>query len=177
MIKSYLDKGKVSASVAAMALMMSTLMIGCSKADESNKVAQPETKELFVGMCFNDAIPDETAIEENPETAVSNVTITNIAMESLSCKASHDNEVYYIHQLPEASKSHLETEQFFEDMLDVCEDKFKGYVGKSYKDSFYEMSVLLPTTQSWDQGHKEAVCYAFHPDAEKLDFSLKGINK
>jgi len=39
------------------------------------------------------------------------------------------------------------------------------------------MSVLWPTTQSWDQGHKEAVCYAFHPDAEKLDFSLKGINK
>lgn len=177
MIKSYLDKGKAPASVAAMALMISTLMIGCSKAEENDKVAQPETKELFVGMCFNDAIPDETAIEENPETAVTDVNITNIATESLSCNTAHDNEVYYIHQLPEASKSHLETEPFYEDMLDVCEDKFKGYVGKSYKDSFYEMSVLLPTIQRWEQGYKQAVCYAFHPDAEKLDFSLKGIDK
>ena len=166
------DRRKLSVTAVIGTLMVAILASGCSKAEEGTQSISQEYDEAFVGMCFNDANPEDTRIDES-----SNAAITNLALEPLSCEALHDNEVYYIHPLPASAETKLDTDEFFEDMLDVCEDKFEDYIGSSYQDSYYEMSVLFPTTESWKLGHKKAICYAFHPAAKKLDFGLKGIDE
>ncbi len=173
MIKFSTDRPKLAITAIVGTLMMAVLTSGCSPAEEeSTESVSQGYDEAFVGMCFNDASPEDTHIDES-----SNAAITNLALESLSCQAPHDNEVYYIYPLPAEAETKLDTEAFFEDMLDVCEDKFETYIGKSYRESYYEMSVLFPTTESWKLGHKQAICYAFHPEAKKLDFELKGIDE
>ncbi|WP_296404932.1 septum formation family protein [Psychrobacter sp.] len=173
MIESYIDTVKLSIKLVSPALMIAILATGCNKTVDSDNKVKPEPGEVFVGMCFNDASAEDTQMYGHR-----NAAITNIALQPLSCKAPHDNEVYYIHQLPEEAKDHLDEDEFFEDMLDVCEDEFKGYVGKNYKESYYEMSVLFPTTDSWNLGRKEAICYAFHPDiGVKLNIPLKDVKK
>lgn len=124
---------------------------------------------LKIGMCFDDASEEDTITDENQNIAANNFPI-------LACNRPHDNEVYYIYHLPDA-EDYNETEALIERMLDVCEDKFKGYIGKSYQDSYYEMSVLTPTVESWQDGDREAICYAFHPEDKKLHNSLKDINE
>lgn len=95
---------------------------------------------LKIGMCFDDASEEDTITDENQNIAANNFPI-------LACNRLHDNEVYYIYNLPDA-EDYNETEALIERMLDVCEDNFKGYIGKSYQDSYYEMSVLTPTVES-----------------------------
>lgn len=173
MIKLNTDKHKLSVIAIVGTLMMATLSSGCSQAEEeSSQSVSQGYDEAFVGMCFNDAGPEDTHIDES-----SNAAITNLALEPLSCQTPHDNEVYYIYPLPAEAETKLDTEAFFEDMLDICEDEFEDYIGSDYRESYYEMSVLFPTTESWKLGHKQAICYAFHPAAKKLDFELKDIDK
>lgn len=173
MIKLNTDQHKLSVIAIVGTLMLAALSSGCSPAEQkSTESVSQGYDEAFVGMCFNDASPEDTHIDEG-----SNAAITNLALESLSCQAPHDNEVYYIYPLPAEAETKLDTEAFFEDMLDICEDKFEDYIGSDYRESYYEMSVLFPTTESWKLGHKQAICYAFHPEAKKLDFELKGIGE
>lgn len=171
LIKLSIDPRRLSIKSVALSLVMMALATGCTKAKDSKPV-EHRADEIFVGMCFNDASPEDTEVNEDAGSS-----ITNLAIESLACDAAHDNEVYYIHALPATAQARLETPEFFEDMLDICEDEFKDYIGKEYQKSFYEMSVLFPTSESWEQGHKQAICYAFHPEADKLDYPLKGIKK
>ena len=172
MIKFNTDRRKLSVPAVISTLMMAILASGCSNAEDNTQPISQGFEDAFVGMCFNDANPEDTQIDESL-----NAAITHLALESVSCQAPHDNEVYYIHDLPEEPEVKLDTDAFFEKMLDVCEDEFEDYIGKSYKDSFYEMSVLFPPRESWKLGHKQAICYAFHPEEEKLSFELKGIDE
>lgn len=172
MRKFNIDRQKLTFTVAVGTLMTAILTSGCSKAEKGSQSVSQDYDEAFVGMCFNDANPEDTGIDES-----SNAAITHLALEPLSCEVPHDNEVYYIHRLPANAEAQLGKDEFFEDMLDVCEDEFEDYIGSSYQDSYYEMSVLFPTTESWKLGHKNAICYAFHPAAKKLDFELKGVDE
>ncbi|PNK60062.1 septum formation family protein [Psychrobacter sp. FDAARGOS_221] len=150
-------------------MMLAILGVSCSQQDSQSIVVDSEVNDLLVGMCFDDPSEEDIIIDEARNTAADNFPIVD-------CQALHDNEIYYIFNLPEA-KEYVETETLLNSMLDVCEDKFKGYVGKSYKKSYYEMSVLTPTVTSWEDGDREVVCYAFHPNGKKIDFPLKDINE
>ena len=172
MIKANWGKTRGCLRVVAPGLLTVIVVTGCGKTEDKSQSINHKADKAFIGMCFNDASPDDTQITES-----ANAVISNIALDSVSCQAPHDNEIYYIHSLPEAVKDRLDTEDFFEDMLDVCEAQFESYIGTGYQQSFYEMSVLFPTPESWDKGHKQAICYAFHPQAEKLDYGLKAIKK
>lgn len=160
-------------------LILVGALTGCSQEKDSqteqagesvfkNEVVQ-EIDSLKIGMCFDDPSEEDTITDAKHNISANNFPI-------LECNAPHDNEVYYIYNLPDADAYH-ETEELIDSMLDVCEEKFKGYIGKSYQDSYYEMSVLTPTVESWQDGDREAICYAFHPEDKKLHESLKNINE
>ncbi|WP_201546682.1 septum formation family protein [Psychrobacter lutiphocae] len=149
--------------------LLAVFNVGCSPQHELDINVNNEVNNLLVGMCFDDPSEEDLIIDDQRNTAADNFPIVD-------CHRFHDNEIYYIFNLPDAEK-YNETEALLNSMLDVCEDKYKKYIGVAYKKSFYEMSVLTPTETSWKDGDREVVCYAFHPNGKKIDFPLKDIHQ
>lgn len=171
------DIGITPYKQAMTGLLVAIILSGCTLQNESPEHSEDvfkdevveELESLKVGICFDDASEENTIVDDKQNVAVTSIPI-------VPCHKPHDNEVYYIYELPDA-KSYQETDELLESMFVTCEDKFESYVGKSYQASFYEMSFLTPTVDSWADGDREVVCYAFHPEADKLSQSLKTINK
>lgn len=158
--------------VAALSLL-AVALTGCSQeSTQTNSAFKQEVVEeidvLKAGMCFDDASSEDTITDEQQNTSVTSIPI-------IQCNQPHDNEVYHVYELPNA-KAYKETDELLESMFVNCEAAFTDYVGLSYQESFYEMSFLTPTVESWQEGDREVVCYAFHPEADKLAKSLKNIN-
>ena len=95
---------------------------------------------LEVGQCFDD--PD--ASDE-----VSDVPIVD-------CDEEHDNEVYYLFDLPDGSYPGLSSVQSSAD--EGCLAQFQAYVGRDYASSALGFWALYPTEGSWGQDDREIVC-------------------
>ena len=111
---------------------------------------------LEVGTCFDD-----------PEGfgEIADVPI-------VECSDPHDNEVYYLFDLPDGSfpgTDAVETQA-----IDGCLAAFEPFVGLEYQSSILEISWLTPTSQSWDAGDREIVCFLFNLNFDKLNGSMRG---
>jgi hypothetical protein len=105
---------------------------------------------LEVGDCFEDQAVGE----------VQDVPI-------VECSDPHDNEVYSRYELADGS---LPPQQ---EMLDGCEERFETVVGISYLESVFYAGALMPSSDSWDQGDHEVICYGYIPD-EKMTATMVG---
>jgi len=111
---------------------------------------------LEVGQCFND--PD--AVDE-----VSDVPI-------VECDVPHDNEVYYLFDLPDGAFPGISSVQASAD--EGCLAQFETYVGQTYVDSALGYWALYPTEGSWEQDDREIVCVLSDWNGGKLSGSMQG---
>ena len=120
-----------------------------------------EVLSLDVGTCFDD--PDAFDLVDPSDVPI------------IACDVPHDNEVY--------ANRDLQGDEFpgREGMANradqVCLAEFDSYVGASYDTSIYEFSWFVPSEESWDQGDREVICFAYDLSFEKVTGSIKGIGQ
>lgn len=138
-----------------LAIMMFTLagLVGVTTACQGNVFS------LEVGQCFND--PDAF-------TEVSDVEVVD-------CGEPHDNEVYHLFDLPDGDFPGATTVQQLAN--EGCLGAFEGYVGTTYDISLWEVGLLQPTSETWDQGDQEVVCFLFDLNGEQLAGSARNSNR
>jgi hypothetical protein len=114
---------------------------------------------LEVGNCF-----------DNP----SEVTDEFTDVEIVDCADLHDNEVYYLFDLPDGD---FPGEAAIDKAAsDGCLAQFDPYVGRAFEESDLGAWPLYPTQGSWDEGDREIVCVLndYINDGAKLTGSMKG---
>jgi hypothetical protein len=116
---------------------------------------------LTVGTCFDD--PDQVELVHISDTPI------------VDCDVPHDNEVY--------ANRNLKGDEFpgSEGMAsradEVCLAEFAPYIGTAYLDSIYEFSWFVPSEESWDDGDREVICFAYDLNLEKITDSINGIGQ
>lgn len=117
---------------------------------------------LEVGTCFD---------EPSDDTEVSSVPI-------VECSEPHDREVYFLVDYPASDTDVFPGEGVVDDWtVDQCLGAFDSYVGEPYETSEIAAGFLTPSPESWDDGDRESVCYAFELDETKITGSVQGINR
>lgn len=112
---------------------------------------------LEMGSCFNDQVAEE----------VFDVPI-------VECSEPHDNEVYLL-------IDYTESDTFPGDAameswtIDRCLEAFEPFVGVTYESSELDAGYLYPTTESWDNGDRESVCFVYELDLSLVTGSLRGV--
>jgi hypothetical protein len=120
-----------------------------------------EVLTLDVGTCFDD--PDEFDLVDSSDVPI------------VDCDVPHDNEVY--------ANSDLQGDEFpgregIANRADqVCLAEFDSYIGAPYETSIYEFSWFVPSEESWDQGDREVICYAYDLSLDKITGSINGIGQ
>jgi hypothetical protein len=76
-----------------------------------------------------------------------------------SCDDEHDNEAYATVEATQASWPGQEALWDFAD--EGCYAEFESFVGIPWDDSAADFGYLTPTEQSWSEGDREVLCYAF----------------
>lgn len=161
--------------IVALCLLSLGMLGGCSKeqAIQATEVKEQvvdtlnlDHKDVFtlkVGSCFN---------EESD--SVEGEQISSIPMRE--CSEPHQNEVFFIHNLPDAEKvpSDAEVEQ---QLNDFCIPAFEQFTGVAYDDSELEIGYFSPSAQSWGTGDRELVCYVAEPDSKMVSQSLKDAKR
>lgn len=116
--------------------------------------------EVEVGDCFDD--PGATEVSDLPMK---------------ECSDPHDNEVFALY---EVTGDTLPAQQ---DLLEGCFDRFEAAIGTAYADSIYDFGGFTPSSEGFDNGDKEVICYAFtftgdpNVEGEKLVGSILGSGK
>lgn len=130
--------------------------------DESGSIVDAGDVDAFdirLGDCFNDA--SSSGVEE----------IASI--DGVPCSEPHDNEVYALVNLTQAS---FPGEEALESIaFEACLDKFESFVGKDYESSSLDIFPIYPTRDSWNElNDREVVCALFDLDFKKLAGSMRG---
>lgn len=78
---------------------------------------------------------------------------------TLACSEEHDGQVVAAFDMRDGE---FPSEQEQEDVVgDECLSGFKTFVGTAYLDSDLEISIVSPTEESWADGDREVLCFAF----------------
>ena len=112
-------------------------------------------QDLSVGDCFDD--PDEELISSLP---------------LVDCAEPHDNEIYASVQHPGTAFPGLEALTQFG--LEECLAEFEPAIGESYAASSLDYLFFFPSEESWDNGDREYLCYAYEANLDKLTGSVRG---
>ncbi len=116
--------------------------------------------ELSVGDCFQDW-----------EGATQLATQQVEGVETVNCDIPHDNEVYALVEMTEASfpgAAAVETQAY-----ESCLERFDSFVGTPYADSRLDFGALFPTEASWDQGDRTIICFVYDVEFLRLTGSMK----
>ncbi len=118
--------------------------------------SQSNVLELSVGDCFDD---DASFSEE-----VSDIPL-------IECSEPHDNEIYAVHTMSEATYPGLDTTGELAD--EQCVGGFESFVGVGYDVSELDIGWLAPTEESWSGGDREIVCFLYRIDLEKMTGTME----
>ena len=112
---------------------------------------------LEEGQCFND--------EGTLKDKVAQVPVVD-------CEEPHDNEIY---QVAEVADSEFPGADAIEEQANsICTDAFEPFVGTGYDVSDLQAGWLAPTEESWADGDRSVVCFAFRIDLEKMTGTVEG---
>lgn len=129
------------------------------------KAGELSISELVVGDCFDD--PGGMGAD--------GVEITEIA--AVPCASLHDNEVYYVGELSDASgEAYPGDDAVFERVGNECFSRFEAFVGAPYEASDIDFTVATPTGASWDGGDRGYVCAAYDLGGQ-VTGSLAGVRR
>lgn len=140
-----------------------------AEADQTTDTQQPgaalpptdiEWAEVTAGDCINLLDP----VEDGETTFVS-------TLEKVDCHTAHDAEVFAVFDLemvdwPGSDLVYLEGDT-------GCFDRFEGYVGIDYMESYYFYEVFTPTADSWAAGDRTVACVIVDPGGI-LDGPVRG---
>ena len=112
--------------------------------------------ELDVGTCFDDP-PSFDSVTDVPIR---------------DCSEPHDNEVIALEVMAGSSYPGDDTVTSISE--ETCVRVFDAAMGVPYLDSPYEVGWLSPSSDSWDLGDREIICFVFDPAFEKITGSVRG---
>lgn len=125
---------------------------------DTQQVTEAGTADVFdlhVGDCFD----DESASE-----------ITDVP--AVPCAEAHDNEVYYLFDLPDGDYPGDEAVSSGAD--DGCAAQFESFAGIAYDSSTLDWFTITPTEDTWNSvNDREVICSIYDP-AGKTSGSLAG---
>ncbi|MEX0868105.1 MAG: septum formation family protein [Nitriliruptoraceae bacterium] len=124
---------------AAGVLLVAVLAVACGNGNNPF--------DLTVGMCFDDPDVDDGRVHE---------------VTTADCEQPHDNEVYWVIELPDGDFPGVEDISVIAD--EGCLAAFPEAIGEDYLESDYFASYLAPSAGSWADGDRSIVCYAFDQD-------------
>jgi len=114
--------------------------------------AKTATRLILPGSCF------ELAQTESSSPAYGYAWV-------VPCTQPHDSEVFYNQPVPnttypdEASWGDLATQ--------YCDPAFQTYVGSDMNSSRLDVQYIRPTSQSWDAGNNQLVCFTVDPNGDR----------
>jgi hypothetical protein len=95
----------------------------------------------------------------------------------VDCTAEHDGEVFAVFDIEGDDDADFPGSSEVEDQASSgCEDRFEDYVGVSFQESRFLATFLSPTEETWAQGDREVVCFAY-VDEGTLTESIEGSNE
>lgn len=110
---------------------------------------------LHIGDCFDDESGSE---------------ITDVP--AVPCADAHDNEVYYLFDLPDGEYPGDEAVSTGAD--DGCAAQFESFAGIAYDSSTLDWFTITPTEETWNNvSDREVICSIYDP-AGKTSGSLAG---
>ncbi len=115
---------------------------------------------LEVGSCFDDW--------EGASTSLESQEITDVPI--IDCAQPHDNEVYMITDVADGDFPGDDAMEMV--AVDTCFDGFEEFVGMPYEESTLDFGWLFPTSESWDEGDREIVCFAYDYELRKVTGSM-----
>lgn len=118
-----------------------------------------EVLTLSVGTCFDDPASFED--------------VTDVPQ--IDCASPHENEVFINVDLTDTTYPGDEIVQ--SSAFDICEGAFESFVGIAYFDSIYDVGWLNPTSESWEAGDREIICFIYAVDLTKITGSVQGVAK
>lgn len=113
---------------------------GDAPRDQVGQVTEADTIDplkLQLGDCFDSAALDS----ESSET----VQVTTV--EVMPCEQTHDFETYYVLGVPE--EEYPGEKKVLEFAVELCAEKFQGFIGRGYAKSTLEFVYFYPTERSW----------------------------
>ena len=111
---------------------------------------------LHIGDCFD----DESASE-----------ITDVP--AVPCADAHDNEVYYLFDLPDGEYPGADAVSSGAD--EGCAAQFESFAGIAYESSTLDWFTITPTEETWNSlNDREVICSIYDP-AGKTSGSLAGV--
>jgi hypothetical protein len=96
---------------------------------------------LSVGDCFDDPGGNEIG-----------------SVDLITCTEPHEYEIYALVQLTGNAGVFPGDDSLFDELADVCFNRFASYVGQDYAASVYDFSGLTPLEESWENGDHEGIC-------------------
>lgn len=128
--------------------ILALVMVACS----ANNVLS-----LQEGQCFDD--------EGTFKDQVAQVPIVD-------CDQPHDNEIYHVAEITDSDFPGSDAVEAKADS--ECIDAFESFVGTPYDVSELAAGWLVPTEDSWAEGDRSVVCFAYRIDLEKMNGTVEG---
>jgi hypothetical protein len=113
--------------------------------------------DLAVGDCFDDP----------------GVTTEVRDVQHHPCTEPHTSEVLYVGDMP-ASDAYPSDAQFRASVQAACVPAFKTYTGLDFAtDPTFDLGYFIPTTDGWESGDRELICYAIRLDGAPVSQSIR----
>jgi hypothetical protein len=141
---------------SAAAVLSITALSGCSVLQGLIPGGGDDVFSISVGDCWDD--------QDVNATEVSTVT-------SIDCAKPHDNEAYASVKLDDGD--YPGDEALLNSADQGCYDEFQAFMGIAYEDSQINYTYFYPTTESWDVGDREILCFVYE-DQTKVTGTLAG---
>lgn len=144
------------AVAAAVSLSAVAALAGCSVLEnifpaqaqrdaETQEIAEAGEQDVFqvsVGDCFNDGTDESEGIA---------------AIAAVPCAEPHDNEIYYLFDIPgDEFPTDVEVQAD-----NGCYDQFVPFVAHDYETSAIDYFPIYPTVETWETGDREVICSVF----------------
>ena len=116
--------------------------------------------EMQVGDCFDDPTDAEAQVSSLSAVPCESPTTTRSSRcSSMPRRATRPTP---------ASRTLLDYSS------EACVAPFAPFVGKIYAESHFVISALFPSSESWDQGDREVVCFLYDLTLEPWDGTAEG---
>ena len=111
---------------------------------------------LETGTCFD----DPESFEE----------VTDVPV--VDCSEPHDNEVIGSFDLPDGE---YPGDSAVTSLAEGgCLERFEPYIGIDFPTSVYDLGWFTPSTDSWDVGDREVICFVYDVTLAKITGSVAG---
>lgn len=159
--------------VAAVVLigLVAYMVVATTEPEEPDlaELGVERSSELIIDDCFD--FPDGAEPADRPEVDL---------VDSQRCADPHDVELYaevrtYQGEIMERRDEYPGTAKILADNLSECVARYEKFVGAPYRDSAYEVIVIVPTGDMWlEPTDRVSLCGVMSPDGEKLEGTVKG---